>query len=87
MPTFLNSNWNNFLSINGCDILNIRIENEILYATVLDTVDYNPNQWWVKLPRDLQETGTIENYYVLVEIAEPISIDFSSDKVVLKDLV
>ena len=73
IPTFLNSNWNNFLSINGCDILNIRIENEILYATVLDTVDYNPNQWWVKLPRDLQETGTIENYYVLVEIAEPIS--------------
>ena len=41
--------------------------------TVLDTVDYNPNQWWVKYPRDLQEVGAIENYYVVIDIAEPIS--------------
>lgn len=73
MPTFLNSNWNNFLSINGCDILNIRIENEILYATILDTVDYNPNDIKVKLPRDLQEGNAIENYYIIIEIAEPVS--------------
>lgn len=73
VPTFLNSNWNNFLSINGCDILNIRIENEILYATILDTVDYNPNDIKVKLPRDLQEGNAIENYYIIIEIAEPVS--------------
>ncbi len=73
VPTFLNSNWNNFLSINGCDILNIRIENEILYATILDTVDYNPNDIKVKLPRDLQEGNAIENYYIIIEIAVPVS--------------
>ena len=27
----------------------------------------------VKLPRDLQEANAIENYYILIEIAEPIS--------------
>ncbi len=73
ISAFLGWNWNNFLSINGCDILNVHVKNGILYATVLDTVDYNPNQWWVKYPRDLQEAGAIENYYVLVEIAEPVS--------------
>ena len=73
ISAFLGWNWNNFLSINGCDILNVHVKNGILYATVLDTVDYNPNQWWVKYPRELQEAGAIENYYVLVEIAEPVS--------------
>ena len=76
ISAFLGWNWNNFLSINGCDILNVQVKNGILYATVLDTVDYNPNQWWVKYPRDLQEAGAIENYYVLVEIAEPVSTYF-----------
>ena len=76
ISAFLGWNWNNFLSINGCDILNIHVKNGILYATVLDTVDYNPNDFKVKLPRDLQEAGTIENYYVLVEIAEPVSMYF-----------
>ncbi len=76
ISAFLGGNWNNFLSINGCDILNVHVKNGILYATVLDTVDYNPNQWWVKYPRDLQEAGAIENYYVLVEIAEPVSTYF-----------
>ena len=73
ISAFLGWNWNNFLSINGCDILNVHVKNGILYATVLDTVDYNPNQWWVKYPRDLQEVGAIENYYVVIDIAEPIS--------------
>ena len=76
ISAFLGWNWNNFLSINGCDILNVQVKNGILYATVLDTVDYNPNQWWVKYPRDLQEAGAIENYYVLIEIAEPVSTYF-----------
>ena len=40
---------------------------------MIDTVAYNPNDIKVKLPRDLQEAGAIENYYVLIEIAEPIS--------------
>ena len=73
ISAFLGWNWNNFLSINGCDILNVQVKNGILYATVLDTVDYNPNDIKVKLPRDLQEAGAIENYYVLIGIAEPIS--------------
>ena len=76
ISAFLGWNWNNFLSINGCDILNIHVKNGILYATVLDTVDYNPNDFKVKLPRDLQEAGAIENYYVLVEIAEPVTTYF-----------
>ena len=73
VSTYLNSTLNNFAAIHGCDILNIRVENGILLATVLDTIDYNPNDIKVKLPRDLQEAGAIENYYVLIEIAEPIS--------------
>ena len=43
---------------------------------MIDTVDYNPNYIKVKLPRDLQEAGAIENYYVLVEIAEPVTTYF-----------
>ena len=56
-------------------ILSPHIKKSILptLRTVLDTVDYNPNQWWVKYPRDLQEVGAIENYYVVIDIAEPIS--------------
>ena len=40
---------------------------------MIDTIDYNTNDIKVKLPRDLQEAGAIENYYVLIEIAEPVS--------------
>ena len=56
--------------------MNIHVKNGILYATVLDTVDYNQMIFKVKLPRDLQEAGAIENYYVLIEIAEPVSTYF-----------
>lgn len=70
---FLEKFLNNHLAIHGCDILNIRVENGILRATVIDTVDYNPNDIKVKLPRDLQEGNAIENYYIIIEIAEPIS--------------
>ena len=40
---------------------------------MIDTVDYNPNDIKVKLPRDLQEGNAIENYYIIIEIAEPVS--------------
>ena len=73
ISAFFNEPLNNFAAIHGCDILNVYVKNGILYATVLDTVDYNPNQWWVRYPRDLQEAGAIENYYVVIDIAEPIS--------------
>ena len=73
ISAFFNEPLNNFAAIHGCDILNVYVKNGILYATILDTVDYNPNQWWVRYPRDLQEAGAIENYYVVIDIAEPIS--------------
>lgn len=75
--TYLDSTVNNFLAIHGCDILNIHVSNGILYAIVLDTIDYNKNEILVKLPRDLQEADAIENYFILVEIAEPISKYFN----------
>ena len=34
----------------------------------------------VKYPRDLQEAGAIENYYVVIDIAEPISKYLNSEK-------
>ena len=80
ISAFFNEPLNNFAAIHGCDILNVHVKNGILYATVLDTVDYNPNQWWVKYPRDLQEVGAIENYYVVIDIAEPISKYLNSEK-------
>lgn len=70
---FLEKSLNNYLAIHGCDILNIRVENGILRATVIDTVDYNKGDIKVKLPRDLQEGDAIENYYIIIEIAEPVS--------------
>ena len=73
--TSLSLNWNpnNFTALHNCDVLNIRCENGTLYATILDTIDYNANELLVKPPRDLQEAGAIENYFVIVEIEEPLS--------------
>lgn len=76
VSTFLKKNFNNYMALHGCDILNIRVENGMLHAFIIDTVDYNPNDWKVKLPRDLQEGGAIENFYVIIKIEEPISIYF-----------
>lgn len=67
------SGLNNFAAIHNCDIIDIVVdENDVFRAKVIDTVDYNAKEWWVKLPKDLQDGGAIENYYIIAEIALPI---------------
>ena len=74
---FLELNLNNWLAIHGCDILNIRVDNGVLRATVVDTWDFNKNDKKVEIPRELQDAGVIENYFTIVEIAEPIEKYYS----------
>lgn len=84
ISTFLSLNLNNYLSIHGCDIINVHIERGILRATIIDTIDYNKDELLVKIPRDLQDAGAMENYYVIIDIAEPVETFFSNHIVLRK---
>lgn len=69
---FLSSSLNNSLAIHRCDIVDIYLDNKnTIHAKVIDTVDYNSNEPWVKWPHEVQEYGLLENYYVIVEIEYP----------------
>lgn len=68
----LANSLNNFGAIHNCDIIDMKVVNGIFHAKVIDTVEYNPNELIVLFPRDLQEGGAIENYYVIIEISVPI---------------
>lgn len=69
---FYNSLPNNSLAIHRCDIVNIYLDNKnAIHAKVIDTVDYNSDEWWVAYPHAVQEHGLLENYYVIVEIEYP----------------
>lgn len=67
------SDINNFCAIKFAQMIDVYVENGILHAKVIDTLDYNPNQWWVIVPRILQEYGMIEGYYHVTKISVPIS--------------
>lgn len=67
----LDTSFNNYLSVHRTDFLNLYIKNGIIYATLLDTEDYNnPIEF---APFILQEFGIISNYYFIVEIEIPLS--------------
>lgn len=66
------SETNNVLAIHNCDIVDIYIDNKnTIHAKIIDTIDYNSDEWWVAYPHEVQEYGLLENYYVIVEIEYP----------------
>lgn len=68
----LMSETNNVLAIHNCDIVDIYLDTKnTIHAKVIDTVDYNSNEPWVKWPHEIQEYELLENYYVIVEIEYP----------------
>lgn len=69
---------NNYLSSHKCEILNLYIRNNVVYATLFDTEDYN--DWKVLLPKLLQDQGIIKNYYFIIEIEMPLNKIFSNDE-------
>lgn len=67
------SSFNAHFALHRCDIKNIYLdENDILHATILDTVDYNSKEKEVEELRELQEAGFLENYVIMINIAEPL---------------
>lgn len=70
----LESTFNNILTYHRCDLIDIMVDSKgVLKATVIDTVDYNANEFWVLMQRHLQEKGKLENYYVVVNLEIPQS--------------
>ena len=69
----INSNLNLFGAIHRCSIKNIRIENDLIKAEIIDTVDYNEGEMTVAVFRYLQETGQLENFYFVIELEVPLS--------------
>ena len=53
--------------------IDIQVKNGLLYATIIDTVDYNSKDWTVIILRILQEHDMLEGYYLVTKIIEPIS--------------
>ena len=69
-----NSNVNNHLAIHRADIVDIHLDdNDIIHLKIIDTVDYNFGEKEVEELRELQENGFLENYYIIVKIAVPLS--------------
>lgn len=67
------SSFNAHFALHRCDIKNIYLdENDILHATILDTVDYNSKEKEVEELRELQEAGFLENYVIMINIVEPL---------------
>ena len=67
------SSSNAHFALHRCDIKNIYLdENDILHATIFDTVDYNSKEKEVEELRELQEAGFLENYVIMINIAEPL---------------
>ena len=67
------SSSNAHFALHRCDIKNIYLdENDILHAIILDTVDYNSKEKEVEELRELQEAGFLENYVIMINIAEPL---------------
>ena len=75
----INSNLNLFGAIHRCSIRNIRLENDLIKAEIIDTVDYNEGEMTVAIFRYLQETGQLENFYFVIELEVPLS-DFIKNK-------
>lgn len=42
-------------------------------AEIIDTIDYNEGEITVAILRYLQETGELENCYVVIELEVPLS--------------
>lgn len=68
-----NANINIFGSVHRCSIINVRLENSIIRAEIIDTIDYNEGEITVATFRYLQETGQLENCYVVIELEIPLS--------------
>ena len=75
----INSNLNLFGAIHRCSIKNIRLENGMIKADIIDTVDYNEGEMTVAVFRYLQETGQLENFYFVIQLEVPLS-NFVSSK-------
>lgn len=70
----LNSSVNAHLAVHRADIIDIYLDdNDIIHLKIVDTVDYNLGEKEVEELRELQENGFLENYYVIVKIAIPLS--------------
>jgi len=71
---FFNSNINDHLTIHRADIVDIHLDdNDIIHLKIIDTIDYNFGEKEVEELRELQENGFLENYYIIVKIAVPLS--------------
>ena len=69
----INSNLNLYGAIHRCSIKNIRLENGMIKADIIDTVDYNEGEMTVAIFRYLQETGQLENFYFVIQLEVPLS--------------
>lgn len=68
------TNIPSFFAVKRADIIDIHIDkDDIIRMKIIDTVDYNNNEFWVAPFHELQENGFIENYYIIVNIAIPLS--------------
>jgi len=69
-----NSNVNDHLAIHRTAVVDIHLDNHnIIHLKLIDTVDYNFGEKEVEELRELQENGFLENYYIIVKIAVPLS--------------
>ena len=69
-----NSNINDHLAIHRAAVVDIHLDNnDIIHLKIIDTVDYNFGEKEVEELRELQENGFLENYYIIVKIAVPLS--------------
>lgn len=67
------SDINNLAALRKARVIDVYVKKGFLYATVIDTLDYNSKDWTVWVPRILQENNMLEGYYHVTKISVPIS--------------